>query len=85
MQPIDSHSGGYDVLSPGIVDVLEEPVSLLPASFWFICLAYSSTLKVEATCSSSVDFQRTIRRYIPQNITPQVYIMIGKKPVEISM
>jgi hypothetical protein len=32
------------------------------------CLAYSSTLKMEATCSSetSVDFQRTTRRYIPE-------------------
>jgi hypothetical protein len=30
------------------------------------CLAYSSTLKIEATCSSqtSVAFQRTTRRYI---------------------
>jgi hypothetical protein len=31
-------------------------------------LAYSSTLKMEATCSSetSVDFQRITRRYIPE-------------------
>jgi hypothetical protein len=35
------------------------------------CLAYSSTLKMEATCSSetSVDFQRTTRRYIPEDKT----------------
>jgi hypothetical protein len=34
------------------------------------CLAYSSTLKMEATCSSetSVDFQRTTLRYISQGI-----------------
>jgi hypothetical protein len=37
------------------------------------CLAYSSTLKIEATCSSetSVDFQWTTRRYIPENRTLQ--------------
>jgi hypothetical protein len=35
------------------------------------CLAYSSTLKMEATCSSemSVHFERTKRRYIPGDIT----------------
>jgi hypothetical protein len=35
------------------------------------CLSYSSALKMEATCSSetSVDFQLTIRRYIPE---PQI-------------
>jgi hypothetical protein len=34
-------------------------------------LAYSSTLKMEVTCSSetSVDFQRTTRRYIPEERT----------------
>jgi hypothetical protein len=35
------------------------------------CLAYSSTMKMEATCSSekSVGFQQTTERYIPQDIT----------------
>jgi hypothetical protein len=35
------------------------------------CSAYSSTLNIEATCSSetSVYFQRTIPRYIPEDIT----------------
>jgi hypothetical protein len=35
------------------------------------CLAYSSALKIEATCSSemSVEFQRTKQRYIPENKT----------------
>jgi hypothetical protein len=34
-------------------------------------LAYSSTLKVEAICSpeTSVEFQRTTRRYIPEERT----------------
>jgi hypothetical protein len=43
-------------------------------SFWDITkykpnLAYSSTLKMEATFSSEteVDFQRTTQRYIPEN------------------
>jgi hypothetical protein len=35
------------------------------------CSAYSSTLKMEAMCSSetSADFQRTTRRYIPEDST----------------
>jgi hypothetical protein len=35
------------------------------------CLAYASNLKIEATCSSetSVDFERTTRRYIPEDKT----------------
>jgi hypothetical protein len=42
---------------------------LMPVS----CLAYSSTLKMKATWSSetSVDFQRTTRRYIPEDRTLQ--------------
>jgi hypothetical protein len=38
------------------------------------CLAYSSTLTMEATCSSetSVNFQQTIWRYIRQNITLRI-------------
>jgi hypothetical protein len=46
--------------------------ALLAARFMPVsCLAYSSTLKMEATCSSgtSVDFQRTARRYIPEDRT----------------
>jgi hypothetical protein len=35
------------------------------------CLAYSSTLKMEVTCPTEtlVDFQRTARSYIPEDIT----------------
>jgi hypothetical protein len=43
-----------------------------PPHFKFVsCSAYSSTLKMEAICSSetSVDFQRTTRRYIPGDST----------------
>jgi hypothetical protein len=34
------------------------------------CLAYPSTMNIEATCSSetSDDFNRTTRRYIPEEI-----------------
>jgi hypothetical protein len=48
--------------------------------FWDIiltlvsCLAYSLSLKMEATCSpeTSVDFQRTTRRYSPEDGTLQI-------------
>jgi hypothetical protein len=41
--------------------------SVMPVS----CLAYSSTLKIQVTSFSeiSVDFRRTTRRYIPEDIT----------------
>jgi hypothetical protein len=40
-------------------------------SRWFSCLACSSALNIEATCSSetSVDFQRTTCCYVPKNRT----------------
>jgi hypothetical protein len=42
---------------------------LLPALTLVPCSAYSSTMKMEAICSfeTSVDFQRTTRRYIPED------------------
>jgi hypothetical protein len=47
----------------------------LPATFYTLvsCLAYSSTLNMDATYFSetSVDFQQTIRRYIPEDRTIQ--------------
>jgi hypothetical protein len=48
-------------------------VCLPPAFTPVSCSAYSSILKMEATCSSekSVDFQRTTQRYIPEDITFQ--------------
>jgi hypothetical protein len=52
----DSHSRGYE------------------QSAWHLLVSwstYSSTLKMEVTCSSetSVDFQRTTPRYIPEDVT----------------
>jgi hypothetical protein len=47
-------------------------VHSLPSAFTLVyCSAYSSTLKMEAIFSSetSVDFQRTIQRYIPEYST----------------
>jgi hypothetical protein len=45
----------------------------LLATCWMLvsCLSYSSTLKMEATCSpgTSVDFQRASRRHIPEDRT----------------
>jgi hypothetical protein len=45
-----------------------ESICLLPAFTLVSWLAYISTLKMKATCPSetSVDFQRTARRYIPE-------------------
>jgi hypothetical protein len=46
--------------------------ALLENCFMLVsCLAYSSTLKLEETCSSETpaDFQRTTRRYIPEDGT----------------
>jgi hypothetical protein len=39
------------------------------------CLAYSSTLKMEATCSTEtfVDFQQTTQRYIPKSKSKLLY------------
>jgi hypothetical protein len=48
--------------------------ALLATYFTLVsCLAYSSTLKMEATCSfeTSVDFLRATRRYIPEGRTLQ--------------
>jgi hypothetical protein len=55
------------------------PPAFMPVS----CLAYSSSLKMEAICSSetSVDFQRTTRRYILQDSTLQrLWLVTGFPP-----
>jgi hypothetical protein len=53
-----------------IVRYFGKSIAVLATRFKMIsCLAYFSTLKMEATCSceTSVNFQRTTRRYIPEN------------------
>jgi hypothetical protein len=49
------------------------------------CLAYSSTLKTEASCSSEtlVDFYRTTQHYIPEYRTPQMFMLLHKNEMEI--
>jgi hypothetical protein len=51
------------------------PICFLTASYRFLSLAHSSTLKMEATCSSemSVDFQRTTSHHIPEDRTLLVF------------
>jgi hypothetical protein len=49
----------------------KKPAKLATCFMLVSSLAYSSALKMEATCSSetSVDFQRTMRSYIPEGRT----------------
>jgi hypothetical protein len=58
---------------------MSPPLQALLANCFMLvsCLAYSSTLKMEATCSSemSVDFQRTIWHYIPEYRTLQDFYL----------
>jgi hypothetical protein len=51
--------------------------SLPPAFILVSCSTYTSTLKIEAICSNetSVEFQRTTRRYIPEDSTLQEGIL----------
>jgi hypothetical protein len=57
--------------SPDISEEHAPSNAIPPASTSVSYSAYSSTLKMEAICSSeiSVDFQRTARRYTPEDIT----------------
>jgi hypothetical protein len=50
---------------------ISHTLSVIPALCWFPSLAYFSTLKMEATCSSetSVNFQHISRRYISEDRT----------------
>jgi hypothetical protein len=52
---------------------------LSPSFVLISCSAYSSILKMEATCSSenSVDFQRTTRCYIPKDMNLHVFQLIS--------
>jgi hypothetical protein len=59
---------------PKINQARNQRETCLPPEFTLVsCLAYSSTLKMEATYSSetSVDFRRTTWRYIPEDRTLQ--------------
>jgi hypothetical protein len=81
-----SHSGGYEefyLLGYNAVQSVENQTTfrrniLLSSSEFVLCFllvscwAYSSTLKMEATCSSetSIDFERTTHQYIAQDKIP---------------
>jgi hypothetical protein len=62
---IQERCRGTECLDVIILHSLPLALPLVP------CFAYSSTLKREATCSSetSVVFQWTVRRYIPEDRT----------------
>jgi hypothetical protein len=56
------------------------------ASFTLVsCVAYYSTMKIEAICSSetSVDVQQTTWCYIPEDRTLEIAIIIGANTVHI--
>jgi hypothetical protein len=77
-ESLRSVSVGFEVLTAVVMrrSVLWDMAPctpLLANSFILVsCLVYSSTLKMEAIFSSKteVDFQRSTRRYIPQDRTP---------------
>jgi hypothetical protein len=80
----------WTVLSPGIqcravcwksTDISEEQAELATCFMLVFCLAYSSTLKTETTCSSetSVHFQRTTRRYVSEGITLLVLYLFNRQ------
>jgi PIN domain nuclease of toxin-antitoxin system len=56
----------------------KETSSTNPGNEVVTCLAYSSNLKLEATCSSEtyVDFQQTTRRYIPEDGNRQILVKL---------
>jgi hypothetical protein len=58
----------------------QSELSLPPAFTLVSCSAYSSTLKIEAICSSqtSVYFQQMTRRYIPEYSTLQLSMYLFK-------
>jgi hypothetical protein len=63
------------LLFPVYSGISAGPLFFLSHAFTLVsCLVYHSVLKMEATCSSetSVDFQRTTRRNVPEDRTLRV-------------
>jgi hypothetical protein len=59
-------------MTEGGREILQRPMTLLALCFTLLsCMAYSPIQKMEATCSSetSVNLQRSTRRYIPEDRT----------------
>jgi hypothetical protein len=69
---------GFEI--PSVV-VMERGVCLASAITLVSCLSYSSTLKIEATCSSeaSVNFQRTTWRYFTEDRTLKYRLLAGSQ------
>jgi hypothetical protein len=73
-EKVDSEQRHVCVEHPGKTAVTEHSIYLLcsPPAFTLVsCSTYSSTLKMEAICSSetSVNFERTTRHYTPEGST----------------
>jgi hypothetical protein len=65
---VEEKGGEFEVLTAVVMEssIFRDIMQSLPNAFSQVsCSAYSLALKMEATCSSetSVDFQRTTRRY----------------------
>jgi hypothetical protein len=66
---------------PCLSEISTSRLLCLPPAFTLVSrFAYSSTLKMEATCPSeiSTDFQRTTRRYIPEDRILQEIISLAQ-------
>jgi hypothetical protein len=70
VQSVESQQAFRKKMSPSYSRLKNKPTkSLLATCFMLVpCFAYSSTLKMNVTCSSEtlVDFQQTTRQYIPE-------------------
>jgi hypothetical protein len=73
-------SPGSSRTSAGSLQIIGCRIYLSPTFTVVSCSAYFSTPKMEAICSSetSVDFQRTTRRYIPEDSTLQIFYCLYK-------
>jgi hypothetical protein len=60
--------------------------NILPLNLFVACLAYISTVKMEAICSSkpSVDFHQTIWCYIPECCDYVSNLVVSWLPVEVA-